>query len=246
MPACDQNSQIIKKELQWLYTVINNRIKDFLNQKNENYRGEEDPPALDISNTRTHFTNFIRKYSLSLDERKVVLLALALEIQPELLDCFLTTQDNYQKVHTEFGGSLSSSINGFIPTLKTALFVLGGPQLDDQIKYIGLLNKSSKLYTAKILKHVKQDADIPVFHRQLALSDQALSLILTGEDVRHEYCVDFPARRLTTSTDWEDLVLPSVTALGLKELLAWPETGSKLIDQLQMGKHIQRGYRALF
>lgn len=46
--------------------------------------------------------------------------------------------------------------------------------------------------------------------------------------------------------EWGDLVLGEATEKNLSELLAWPDHGQKLIEDLNMKRTIQPGYRALF
>jgi hypothetical protein len=247
MATLTENAQIIDQELNWLQTIIESRINNFINRDDPNYIEQDaNPPARDISLLSTYYSDFIQTHTLTPNERKIVLLALAPEVQPELLDRFLIHSPIYDKTYTEFGGIATRSFNGFIPTIKTALFVLGGHQIGEQMNYINLFDETGKLYTADILKELRTEEGNPGSHRQLALSDSALSYILTGEDVHYEYSADFPARQLTTTMEWEDLVLPESTAFHLKELLAWPDYGRKLINELQMTKNIQSGYRALF
>lgn len=240
MSTYEQNARVIEEDLKWLQSIIEQRINQFLlNQTG----GEITAPVSDLSETGVFYANFLREHSLTPEERLVVLLALAPELQPELLDLFFVRKDTYNKIYSEFGGVSVSSFNGFLPTYKTALFVLGGPRLSEQMKFKTVLDR---LYAKNILAKTKTQDNLPTSHRQLSLSDRALSYILTGEDVPYEYSPEFPARRLTTLLEWQDLVLHESTAFQLKELLSWPEHGGKLLDELQMGKHIQRGYRALF
>jgi hypothetical protein len=242
-----ENAQIINQEFNWLQTIIESRITNFINRDDPNFTAwDANPPAPDISSLSTNYTSFIRKNALTPDQRKIVQLALAPEVRPELLDRFLIRSPIYDKTYTEFGGIGTRSFNGFIPTIKTALFVLGGHQSGEQMNYINLFDKTGKLYTSNILKELSPEEGNPASHRQLQLSDNSLSYILTGEDVRYEYSADFPARQLITPMEWEDLVLPESTLFHLKEMLAWPNYGRKLIDELQMAKNIQSGYRALF
>ena len=239
MSTYEQNARVIEDDLKWLQSIIEYRIENFITKQT----GEIDAPASDINETGVFYANFLQERGLTADERKVVLLALAPEVQPELLDRFFIRNNTFDKIYSEFGGISVPSFNGFIPTHKTALFVLGGPQLSEQLKYTTVLDQ---LYAAKILTKNKTQDYSPANHRKLTLSDSALSYILTGEDVPYEYSSDFPARRLTTLMEWQDLVLHESTAFQLKELLAWPDHGEKLFDELQMGKNIQPGYRALF
>lgn len=246
MATSEANAQVIATDLQWLQTIIGQRIDNFINQNNPEQIMEVDTPTPDINEAGVFYTDFVQKYELTAEERQIVLLALAPEVQPELLDPFLIRNSLYDKTFTEFGGKITGSFNGFIPTLKTALFVLGGHQLSEQMEYATLFDKSSKLYTSNILKEIKAEEGNPVFQGLLALSESALSFILTGEDVQYEYSADFPAQELTTLMEWDDLVLHESTVLQLKELLLWPDYGQKLLDDLQMAKNLQPGYRALF
>jgi hypothetical protein len=246
MSTSERNAQSLEADLQWLQTVIDNRIRQFINGENHEEPAELAPPALETGEAGLCYADFFQKHGLTSEERLTVLLALAPEVRPELLDGFLIRNGIYEKTFSEFGGVATGSFNGFIPTLKTALFVLAGPRLSDQMHYAALLGKTGKLYTAQILREVKTEEGNPALQAPLKLSDSALSYILTGEDVQYEYSADFPARELTTLMDWEDLVLHESTALQLQEILLWPEYGSQLLEDLEMAGNIQPGYRALF
>lgn len=172
--------------------------------------------------------------------------ALASDIKPEIFDGFLITNNLHNKVFTEFGGVISPSSGGFIPTVKTALFLLGGHTFGEQMKFVDLFQMGSVLYRDNILADIKTAEGDPVVNKLLSLSETALNHLMNGEAVAYEYSPDFPASRLATELAWEDLVLCETTARGLKELLAWPEYGGKLIEELNMNRNIQPGYRALF
>ncbi|HBF36165.1 MAG TPA: hypothetical protein DDW50_02465, partial [Firmicutes bacterium] len=238
MSSLDQNARLIEQDLLWLQAIITQRIKNLIHRDTLEQPIELIPPALDLSEAGFFYAGFLQKNEVTPEERLVVALALAPEVRPELLDPFLAPNPKYEKTYSEFGGITIRSFNGFIPTLKTALFLLGGTKVSEQLKYASLFAPSGRLYGGNILREVQWEEGSPVFHQQLALSGSALSQILSGEDLQYEYSADFPARRLTTKMEWEDLVLAESTATQLKELLTWPEHGRKLIEDLQMGKNI--------
>ncbi len=242
----EQNVLIIEQDLLWLQIIVNQRIKNLINRDTSKQPIELTPPALDLSEAGFFYADFLQKNGLTPEERLILILALTPEVRPELLDPFLIRHPEYEKTYTEFGGISIPSFNGFIPTLKTALFLLGGPEVNQQLKYASLFDPGGRLYGRHILQEVRGGEGSPVFHQQLALSGSALSQIVNGEDIQHEYSANFPARRLTTFMEWENLILPESTAVKLKELMIWPEHGQKLIADLQMAKNIQPGYRALF
>jgi hypothetical protein len=246
MSTAETNAQVIAADLQWLQTLIAQRINNFINQNNPEQIVEIIPPAPDLSAAGVFYADFVRRHELTIEERQIMLLALAPEVQPELLDQFLIRNTLYDKTFTEFGGLASSSFNGFIPTIKTALFVLGGHEVSEQLRYQKLLEKAGKLFNSGILRDLRMEEFNPVFHQYLALSGSALSYILNGKDVQYEYSTEFPARELTTLMEWEDLILQDTTLTDLNELLVWSTYGQTLIDDLGMDKNIQPGYRALF
>jgi len=58
--------------------------------------------------------------------------------------------------------------------------------------------------------------------------------------------VDFPAKRLDTGLDWDDIVFAPHTREQLEELRAWLEHEKELLDGWQFRKYIKPGYRCLF
>ncbi len=238
------NADILKEELKWLGQVINQKLDVYLDQLNKTDIQEIDVPQ--VEDLGLFYTDFVKKYQLTKEERLVILLALAPEIQPEVLDPFLLNNRGVDKSFTEFGGFVSATFKGFLPTIKTALFLLGSSDLNDQMKYNYLFDKSSKLCQMDLLKEIDNNKNDPKNNKMLCLSDNAFNNIVMGDDVHHEYSKEFPANELKTQMEWDDLVLSEPTQKAMKELLAWLDHGDKLFDELNLGKNVQPGYRALF
>ncbi len=114
------NATIIEKDLQWLHTIVIKRIKEYLDPNKYIY---EEPIAPDIDQSNTFYTKFIQKYELNLDERKILLLALAPEIKPEMLDEFLINNKNSEKYFTIFGGISSPTYRQNRSTIHPPVFV---------------------------------------------------------------------------------------------------------------------------
>jgi SpoVK/Ycf46/Vps4 family AAA+-type ATPase len=56
----------------------------------------------------------------------------------------------------------------------------------------------------------------------------------------------FPAQRITTEMEWEDLVLNAQTLQQIRDLEAWIAHGPTLLYDWGMKKRLKLGYRALF
>jgi hypothetical protein len=112
MSTTERNAQIIEADLQWLQTVIDNRIQQFIDGENPEEPAELAPPALKTGAAGFFYADFIQKHGLTPEERLIVLLALAPEVQPELLDVLLIRNGIYDKTFSEFGGVATGSFTG--------------------------------------------------------------------------------------------------------------------------------------
>jgi SpoVK/Ycf46/Vps4 family AAA+-type ATPase len=61
-----------------------------------------------------------------------------------------------------------------------------------------------------------------------------------------QFSPDFPAKRLTTGMDWNDLVVDEYTMLQLDEIRVWLQHGPTLLEDWGMAKKIKPGFKALF
>ncbi|RRQ48388.1 ATP-binding protein [Maribacter algicola] len=63
---------------------------------------------------------------------------------------------------------------------------------------------------------------------------------------KSKYNPNFPAKRITTSQEWEDLVLADHLLNGLEEIKAYTQYGKLLKNDHQFGKKIKPGFKVLF
>ena len=232
----------LERDLEWLDAWINFRISSLL----ESPGTTRQEPIEQIVDDDSRYAWFVKANKLDAPERLILLLALAPEVKPDLLDIFFIRNTLYDRFFVQFGGIHSGSYQGFIPTVQTALFLLAGTNLPRRLECLRLLGKEGKLFTGSILKVVRPGELEPEHHSPLVLTKNARSLILSGCEELFEYSQEFPARQLTTAMNWDDLVLNEATLQGLEELLLWPVHGAALLAKEGMGKHICQGYRALF
>ena len=245
------NKSLIEQDLAWLEACVEYRVQNFLNpQDNENTDTLSQPQAPVFDPTENDFySQFLRQSNLSDPERLIVVMALVPEIQPQIFDVFMIKNTDTNQGFSEFGGYKLGSFSGFIPDIRTALFVLAGDNLTEQFKLHPLFEQESQLFSLDILtEHAEKNG--PQKHQRLQLSDKALAQILSGKQSA-DLGRNFPAREITTSLRWSNLVLPDSTELQLKELMAWLQMqnrwNQKAKDQNRaMAQDIYKGYRCLF
>lgn len=177
MDKKDQTASIIERDLDWIETIVKGRIQCTVDSSSPEY---QEPAVPVIEGTDTFYEEFINKYGLTSDERKVVLLALATEVRPEMFDAFLIFNSN-GKVFSEFGGTGSSSYGGFLPTVRTAMLMLTGKSCSGNIRLMDVLGGQGKLYRKGILDNVRLSDDEPSVNRRLRLSSDMIKEILNGE-----------------------------------------------------------------
>ncbi len=239
------NAAALKTELDWFYRLLDTRIKlHFGHECRYSDIFEIEPPELDP--TGSMYGHFVDHYDLTFAERAVFVLSLVPHIKPHLLDVFLSTDAAGSRRFTEFGGRNGSAYHGFLPTGETALFLLGGDDVEKRLSFQYLFDADHFFSRHNILRVEHAGENEPEMSGLLTLSREIIDLVTTGKIRRPAFSADFPARRLETGLGWDDLVLDPYTLNQVLEIKAWIEHGDELLNDLGLGKKLKPGYRALF
>ncbi|WP_026956143.1 ATP-binding protein [Algoriphagus vanfongensis] len=239
------NAQFVQLEMDWLQQIL--KARSAINAKPDTANQDLlhiPPPELD--NLESPYSDLIKKHHLGPEDRFLLILAAVPHIRPQLLDMFMSRNQLTQQIYTEFGGKKAKSHNGFIPTGETILFILAGNDLKKRFQYQNLLDGTGTLFKEGILKLSDVETDESYLSGTLTISREILDLITTGRIQKPSFNNDFPAQRLHTALDWEDLVLPEDTRIELKELEIWLKHKDFLLNEWGMGKVLSPGYKALF
>lgn len=202
------------------------------------------PP--DLTNDKSVYAEFVKYYKLSTHERLVLILALIPNIQPQLLDVFLSANKNIGRGYTEFGGLKANRHSGFLPTVETALFLLAGTDLNQRFRMYSLFEPDHFFSAHNILQIDTSGSSESFYSGQLSLTDEYIDFFTTGNLRKPQFSMDFPARRLHTALDWSDLVVDDFTAKQLDEIRIWLRHGRTLFEDWGMAKKLKPGYKALF
>lgn len=174
------------------------------------------------------------------------LLALLPHIAPDLLDKLLREQLSEAGDFPGLGGVKGTDYRGILPTGETVLFLLGGENPEWRADARKLFAGNHYFAEQKLLELADVPAGEPRFAGKLVPDHDAIEKLLTGQEVKPHFSTRFPAERLITGLDWDDLVLDGRTMSQIKELVAWIDHGQILINKWGMGKRVKPGYRALF
>lgn len=225
----------------WFNQVLKVAIQLYFQQGCE-YKSIEDiqPPS------DGWLENVVGRKEISFEERFIVMLALMPHVSPQSLDIFFAQNKNFGRQYTEFGGWKGFTHAGFLPTGETAAFILAGENVEKRKNVIHLFSKEHWYYKQYVLRIEGSGEGEPFLSGQLRVSDEFLARVMFDVEYKPDYSIGFPAKRITTQLDWEDMVLEYNVATDLEEINTWISKGQIIMDRWKLSKYIKAGYRALF
>lgn len=183
---------------------------------------------------------------ITFQERAVVMLVLMPHVCPQILDIFFVQNKNFDRQYTEFGGWKGLSHAGFLPTGETAVFILAGEDTEKRKSVIQLFQRDHWFYSKNILRLEGAGEGEPFLSGQLRVSEEFLSRVLLDKEYKPDYTIGFPAKRITTELEWEDMVLDYQVATELEEINSWIATGETILKKWGLSRILKAGYRSLF
>ena len=186
------------------------------------------------------------RQDISFSERVVVMLALMPHTSPQSLDIFFVQNKNFDRQYTEFGGWKGLSHGGFLPTGETASFILAGEDMERKKEVIRMFQKDHWFYAQNILRLEGAGEGEPFLSGQLRPSEEFLSHVLLDREYKPDYNIGFPAKRITTALEWEDMILDYATLEALEEINTWIKHQHTIMEDWGLKRFLKPGYRALF
>lgn len=240
------NARDLEGELAWFATVIDARFKRYFDLNGADSTSESLPPAPDLAASQTSYAQLINELVPSAEERLALVLALVPHLRPRLLDVFHTRNTTFDRCFTEFGGVRSSPDGDFHPTPETLAFILGGDSIEARLQVVALISPDQRLARQNVLHAAPTRPDEDPMKAPLRLPPDVLSTLLLGEAPGPAFGAHFPAQRIETSLEWDDLVLHPGTRAQIREIEAWIAHGPTLMDGWGMKRVLRPGYRCLF
>jgi hypothetical protein len=240
------NVQTLQTALHYLAQVIQWRLASYFGSTPHPGKPLPAPPDNWLA-PETALSRFIQTHQLDLFEQLTVLIALAPHLQPDFFDQAITAQLPEAGEYPQIGGWRGSSHRGFLPTGDTVLFILGGTQLSDRLHLQKLFSPNHPVFASKHVLYLHAPADgEPLMSGRLVLAQDYVNLFIYGYMVSPHLSTQFPAQRITTAMEWQDLVLNAQTLQQIHDLETWILHHPTLLHQWGMKHKLKPGYRALF
>jgi hypothetical protein len=241
----EANARDLELEMVWLALILDARFDHYFHLAGGHPDPKEIPPP-DLTDAESQFAEVARSVARDGAERVALALALAPCIRPRLLDVFHTRNATFGRRFTEFGGTRNGSDGDFWPTPETVAFVLGGDDLMTRFRVESMFGAAHPFALRNVLKAVPSHAGEPVMRSAMRIPADTLSRISLGEACEMSCGPGFPARRIDTALDWDDLVLHPSTRAQVMEIEAWTRHEHTLLQKWGMSRHVRPGHRALF
>lgn len=233
----------MKELTEWFQQVLDTAIRLYFKQESEiSSLLEVEPPFSPWWEQMTGRSH----EQISFEEKVVIMLALMPHLYPQALDIFFVNNKNFDRPYTEFGGWKGLSHGGFLPTGETVAFMLAGENTDMRSSVVRLFEKEHWFYTRNILHLEVGGEGEPFLSGQLRASDELLSKVLHGKEYKPDYSTGFPAKRITTPLNWNDMVLDYRVAEQLEEINTWITGSETIMEEWGLKRILKPGYRTLF
>ncbi len=254
------NIIFLARELEWLKKLIQARFALYFEGQLEDQEIEEvfgangaasnglmavlPPPAIP-SKTKAIYAQLLTRHKLSAEQRLALILAITPGIKPELLDSFYARNKTWDKSFTEFGGALSETHRGFLPTWETFYFILAGDDLGVRLRAQSIFAHGEDLiFKHNLIEKGSVSRGTPEATAQLLPTNYLFARFVLGlEQGGLNLGYDFPAKKYTVPLSREDLVISNETQEAFDRLIEWINL-EQVPDNLQ--KFVDPGVKVLF
>ena len=231
------------KGLDFLKTAIETRLRFHFGREHDEELLHLSPPKADET---TAFGRFVVSNQVNREEYILLLLALVPHIAPGFFERIIGEQLPNGGDFPELGGAKGNHYRGFLPTGETALFVLGGANIEQRLAAAYVFSPEHWLVKERILTLESVGIGEPRMSGKLVLDAEYIELFTTERVSLPNLTMNFPAEHLTTGMDWDDLVLNEQTMAQVRELESWVKHNRTLLYDWGMIRKLKPGYRVLF
>ncbi|MGB1207102.1 MAG: ATP-binding protein [Chitinophagales bacterium] len=240
------NAPNIYNSLEYLKKITKIRLQLHFKSKDPKEQEAVNLPSPSLHSDSSPFYQFIQKHQLNFDEYIILLLALTPHLQPNLFSEIIYEFMPDGGDFPEFGGIKGVNFRGILPTGETALFILAGNNFQKRFELLEIFSEEHLFHKEGILSLSTIGLGEPAMSGQLVLAREFIELFTTGYEYRPKFSTEFPAKRIYTKMDWNDLILNANTLREIEQLKNWTLHHKTLWNDWDMKRKLKAGYRALF
>jgi hypothetical protein len=188
--------------------------------------GDGDAIELGFFDDGSPFGTFIGARQPPFDAYVAIVLALVPHLRPGLLDAELRAALQREGDFPEIGGVRDEASRAVLPTGETLAFLLADQDLAGRFQVQRLLEPDHWLATEGIVRLEPARDGAPYLSGRLVMGRDWIARFTTGALAAPAFGADFPARRIATALDWDDLVLSDALRAQIGEIETWMRHGA--------------------
>ena len=182
----------------------------------------------------------------SKNEILILLTGLVPHLQPNFFESIIQAQLPNGGDFPEFGGVKGSNHRSMLPTGETVQFILAGTDLEERLKVDQYFDEDHFFYRQNILWLEPVKTGEPKMSGRIIVAQDWVDKILLDKEYTPRFGLDFPAKKITTAMNWEDVVLNNQTAKQVEDITTWLKHHHLLFKDENLKRKIKPGYRVLF
>lgn len=190
--------------------------------------------------------SYIEQEELNLADTIALTLALMPHVSPTLLQSASLLADGNPEAQALLAGAKAKYHQGIIPTGETLLFCLAGGNPSNRRFYYDYFLHESPLVTKGILEFELPGEGEPRLSGRILMSEDYIDYFLTGRFSSPKLSAHFPASKIETRLEWDNLVLKERTMNQIREISGWLENDHTVMHTWGMEKKLKPGYRVMF
>jgi SpoVK/Ycf46/Vps4 family AAA+-type ATPase len=144
------------------------------------------------------------------------------------------------------GGVKLNNHRGMLPTGETAQFILAGNELKNRLRVAQYFSSDHFFQKHNILSLELVKEGEPRMSGRIIVSQEYVEWLTLGKIETPTFSQDFPAKRLETKMEWEDLVFRPITHAYIDDIKIWLQHHHALEQDPVIARKLKRGYRVLF
>ena len=227
-----------------LRQIIVYRMQTHFNQQPTDF----DKWLSEAFNNRLIRAAVIRHLPIAVNAREYITLLLSLvpHVHPNFFESIIAEHLPNGGDFAEFGGVKGSNHRSILPTGETVQFILAGADLEQRLQVHQLFSEDHFFYRQGILWLEPVKEGEPVMSGRIVMAQDWIDKLLLDKESAPRFGLDFPAKRITTTMIWDDVVLNQQTKKYVSEISNWLQLHHLFNEDENLKRKIKPGYRVLF
>lgn len=203
-------------------------------------------PQPAIVNDNSPLAELACRHQPTFNEFTILMLALAPHLCPGLLEGAVREALPGESDFPQFGGRRDKESRALIATGETACFLLAGGDVGARFSVQSLFGPDHWFAHDCLLKLEEAERGAPILSGRIIMSRDWVERLTLGIATAPSFSASFPARRVETKLDWDDLILEPGSTEQIEVILRWLRHREALAERAMPPGRLRPGYRALF